>query len=206
MHDICDLYHKAALSLLHKRMSAYKSHESFSQNSSASDIKSPLIECINHVVVDEKTDRIKTRSYDVGSPVLGSATNHVSTEGLYSTEQFGSNENHMVFPVSSDNNECEPNPFVIDKERVSELSRYFKEKQKGLSADPGIKEKLKHSVWDHINASISSARKGNKRNAEMHADIANTAFNEVAHYMSEEQYSKLTSKVNDRLTVLKSCR
>jgi len=204
LHEIEKLYNSAALSLLHKRVIGYHGHENYSEKPHAKDIKSSLLDCIDDVVVDEKSEIVKKRAYDIGSPVLGASASSAHEVGRYSTNRFRTESRHTVFPVAPGKKQDGTNPYLLDKKRIGELSKYFKEKTNGVESDPGIKDKLKHSVWDHINASVACARRGDKRNAKMHADIANTAFKEVAHYMTEDQYSALTAKVHDRLDVLKN--
>lgn len=202
LHEIEALYNRAALKLLHKRIIGYRGHGHASDKPHAKDIKSSLLDCIDNVVVDEKPKLKITRSYDIGSPVLGNGEKHAHATGSYSTNVFGKKNHHIAFPVAARNKQDGANPHLVDRDRLGELSKYFKEKKNGVEADPGIKDKLKHSVWDHINASIACARKGDKRNAKMHADIASTAFKEVEHYMPKDQYSVLRTKVNNRLDVL----
>ena len=56
-------------------------------------------------------------------------------------------------------------------------------------------EKLKDSIWSHTHAAMLHARQGNVSNAKLHAQIANDALKEVAHYMSEKDYKVLCDEV-----------
>ncbi len=60
-------------------------------------------------------------------------------------------------------------------------------------------EKLKHSIWEHIHASIRHARLGDARVAKMHADIANSAYRELAHYVSNEDHNELALEIENQL-------
>ena len=82
---------------------------------------------------------------------------------------------------------------------VNGLSKHFSTTHNEAEFHPGIDEKLKHSNWDHINASIRYARLGDARVAKVHADIANNAFKELAHYVSGEDHAELASQIEDHL-------
>ncbi len=56
-------------------------------------------------------------------------------------------------------------------------------------------EKLKDSTWSHIHTAMLHARQGDVNNAKLHADIANGALKEAAHYMTEEDYKVLCAEV-----------
>lgn len=56
-------------------------------------------------------------------------------------------------------------------------------------------EKLKDSTWSHIHTALLHARQGDVSNAKLHADIANGALKEAAHYMTEEDYKVFCSEV-----------
>ena len=180
LSEIGALYNKATLTLLHRRMGAYHQHVNYSASSYVKDIKLPLLKCIDNVVIKQKDNKTKALPHDVGSPVLGLGHTHKLVE------------NHTDIK----------NPYILDKKHIGELSKYFKERKKGHGLQPAIKDKLRQSVWGHINASIRCARRGDKLNAQMHADIANNAFKEISHYMPEKQYLELSAKVKERLNEL----
>ena len=90
----------------------------------------------------------------------------------------------------------------LNRERIDELSKYFKSRSNGADLHPPIREKLEHSVWDHIHAALRTARQGDKRNSKMHADIADTACKELAHYMDEESYLALIEDIELHLAAL----
>ena len=58
-----------------------------------------------------------------------------------------------------------------------------------------IGDKLKDSIWSHTHAATLHARQGNISNAKLHAQIANDALKEAAHYMSEKDYKVLCDEV-----------
>jgi hypothetical protein len=64
---------------------------------------------------------------------------------------------------------------------------------------PGIDDKLKHSIWEHIHAAIRYAKLGDRCDAKMHTNIASYAYRELAHYLSKEEYAKFTSDINNQL-------
>ena len=192
LHKLQRLYNQLALTQLHKRMDVYHKHSNHSKKPNAKDIKASLLEYVDHVVVVEK-EKTKTEvSHDVEQAVGG-----VGVIG-----QHVAQSHHALFPFNFDEKPVSPNPYKLNKKQVEDLSKYFKARTKGSELRPGIEEKLKDSIWGHINASVQSALKGDKRNAKMHVDIANYAFKEIAHYMPEEKYLELTREINKRLDAL----
>lgn len=191
LRELQRLYNQVALIQLHKRMGRYHKHANHSKKPHAKDIKASLLEYVDNVVVEKE----KTKTpHDVNHPVGegGAIGKHVAQS------------HHTPYPFNFDKKHVGPNPYKLNKKQVGDLSRYFKARKKGSELHPGIEEKLKDSVWDHINASVQCALKGDNRNAKMHVDIANYAFKEIAHYMPEEQYLELTRKINKRLDALKA--
>ena len=63
------------------------------------------------------------------------------------------------------------------------------------ASDQYMGEKLKDSIWSHTHAATLHARQGNVSNAKLHAQIANDALKEAAHYMSEKDYKVLCDEV-----------
>lgn len=195
LNELRRLYNQLVLTQLHKRMDEYHKHANYSKKPHAKDIKASLLEYVDNVVVVEKAKTItKAKTpHDVEHPVGegGVVSKHV-------TQSY-----HTLFPYKLDKKQVGPNPYKLNKKQVGDLSKYFKARTEGSELHPGIEEKLKDSIRDHINASVQCALKGDKRNAIMHVDIANYAFKEIAHYMPEEQYLELTRKINKRLDALK---
>jgi hypothetical protein len=179
------VYMKVALKGLQKRMAGYHQQVSQSTKSRVNDIKSPLLDYIDTITIKDQGD--PEELHTIGSPAPESATANQHASDLHT-------------PAKNQTDE----PYVIDKNNVGELSRYFKEKSIESELHPGIEEKLEHSVWEHIHATIKYARQGDKPNAKMHTDIANSACEELAHYMSEEDYLEFIMKIKEHLDVLKS--
>jgi hypothetical protein len=167
--------------LLHKLQQLYK-------KSHADDIKTSILEYVDNVVA-EKEKNITKGPNDINHPVAeaGVTARHVTQS------------HHDLFPFKQDEKEDGPNPYALNKKQVDELSKYFKARSKGPELHHGMEEKLKDSIWFHMNASVQCALKGDGRSAKMHADIADYAFKEIAHYMPKEQYLELTEKINKRL-------
>ena len=184
IEEIDFLYNRVSLTLLHRRMTGYHNHISFESSPHAKDIKSPILDCIDHVAVHHKGVKVIVASNEIGSPILGAGE---AKRPVVAAEKNGSS-----------------NPYMLDKKTVGELSKYFRERKKGVEIQPAIKVKLKRSVWEHINAAMTCARRGDHDNAKMHADIASCAFKEVAHYVPETEYMRFTEKVNLRLEEIKS--
>jgi hypothetical protein len=90
---------------------------------------------------------------------------------------------------------------TVDTKKANALSKYFKQRGNGATLNPGIEDTLTHSIWEHIHMSLRQARQGNTKGAKMHADIANHAYKELAHYMTEEKYIELTNDIEKELNI-----
>lgn len=109
---------------------------------------------------------------------------------------------HAGFSIS--NNPHPPSHFEITyKGNNSGLTKHFKEIN-NAELHPGISGKMKDSIWEHIHASIRHARQGNSHAAKVHADIANNAYKELAHYISSEEYNELAREIEDQFDALVS--
>jgi hypothetical protein len=64
-----------------------------------------------------------------------------------------------------------------------------------ITPDPYMGDKLKDSTWSHIHTALLHARQGEANTAKLHADIANEALKEAAHYMSKEDHKVLCENV-----------
>ncbi len=148
-------------------------------------------------------DNINGQPIDFKSPLF-KYIDELSSQQQANTAIQSPNESHYPYDnhpnITSDN--MLPYQPVINKENVNDLSKYFKTKHNDAELHPGIEEKLKHSIWEHIHASILLARRGNAVAAKMHADIANSAFKELAHYVSNDVISELALEIENQLDVL----
>lgn len=173
-------------------MDRYHRLTSHSKKSHAKDIKSSLLNYVDNVVAIDKEKNMTEVAHDIEQPVSNSEV----------TATHVTQSHHNLFPFKQAEEHDGPNPYALNKKQVGELSKYFKARTKGPELHPDMEEKLKDSIWDHINASVQCALKSDNRSAKMHADIANYAFKEIAHYMPEEKYKELTDNVNKRLETL----
>ena len=116
-------------------------------------------------------------------------------------KQERTSENQAADESRASNN-TQPTPSVHlevhNKEIGSGLTKHFKERH-SAELHPGLVEKLEHSIWEHIHASIRYAKQGEVNSAKMHADIASTAFKELAHYVSPEVQAELASQIEKEL-------
>lgn len=161
-----NLYSKVALHVLHKRINSY--------HSQASDGK-------------RKHDGIKTPMMNfIESTVAQAVKVNTNLNSEQASTEIKSPPHH---PAAQHTGHHE-----LSRERIDELSKYFKERNKGADLHPPIREKLEHSVWEHIHATIRRARQGDERNAKMHLNIATTACKELAHYMNDEEYQAFVAE------------
>ncbi|MCK5002854.1 MAG: hypothetical protein KAJ92_01915 [Gammaproteobacteria bacterium] len=168
------LYFKVSLIVLHQRMDGYHKKINHNGNPYDQDIKTPLMEFIETTV----EYAIKTNNND-----------HTKTEGTPQSIQ----------PMPPLQQHYEINP-----QHVGELSRYFKTRSNGGEMHPPIKDKLEHSVWEHIHATTRCARQGDERNAKLHLNIASSACRELAHYMSDNEHQAFADEVGCYMALLKA--
>jgi hypothetical protein len=178
IHAIEKLYSRITLRILHKRMNAYHqqlSLDNFKEHTV--DIKAPLFKYIDDINSNDQqiVTGIQTLDY---SFYLQITNRHIPSHYQFANQR------------------------VVNKKNVSELSKYFKARHNGSELHLGIDEKLKHSTWEHIHAAIRHARLGDARVAKMHADIANHAYRELAHYVSNEVHTEFTVEIENQLGVL----
>jgi len=178
IHAIEKIYLRMALIVLQKRMGGYHKQASLSEKSYTPNIKSMLLECVDEIINSHQDDHEGPR--DVDEAIISDAT---------------SNRHSHASPAFK--------PCVVSKENVGELSRYFKARISGSGLHHGIEEKLEHATWEHIHATIRYARRGDKRNAKLHANIASSACKELAHYMDGEHYQKFIMAIEKELNILK---
>jgi len=174
------LHFKVSLLALHKQINSYHSKPSDGHRKHHDGIKTPLMEFIETTVSQAVTTR----------------TNHEPVHEQEST--FADAPSHVVHPAAKSNLDRE-----ISRERIDELAKYFKARTKGDEFHPPIREKLEHSVWEHIHSTIRCARQGDKTNAKMHLNIATAACKELAHYMDEDEYRAFVAHAEDYMGALK---
>jgi hypothetical protein len=192
MTDLKQLYNQLSLNQLHRRMDAYHKDADHDKQSEDTAIKSTLLKYVNNIVVEKAKVDKENKSQNIDQPVTKSSP----------TSRYVRDSHLNAFPFITHITTDNPSPYTLNKKQINELSKYFKERKKGSDLHPSVKEKLKESIWEHINAAIQCAHKGDKHNSKMHVDIANYAFKEVAHYMNEEQYAELSRKINERMEAL----
>ncbi|MFC1589377.1 hypothetical protein ACFL3P_03800 [Pseudomonadota bacterium] len=170
------LYTKIALKVLHQRINSYHRQASDGKRQHQDGIKTPLSAFIETTVAQATSAKHTDHSYD-----------HLAEERKPQPEP-----NHPAASQSSQ----------LSRERIDELSKYFKERTKGADLHPPVREKLEHSVWEHIHATIRCARQGEKSNANMHLNIAHSACKELAHYMDDEEYQTFVAEAENHMKTL----
>jgi len=173
-----NLYAKISLLVLHKRINSYHGNATYKEH--AKNIKTPLMEFIETTI----KQAVKTGN----------------TNG--NNKPASSNSNNNPQPVHPAKQKTEHHQ--LSRERIDELSKYFKERNKGPDLHPPIQKQLEHSVWEHLHTALRYAGLGDKRNSKMHADIVDSACKELAHYMDEEPYLAFITDIEDHLAALKT--
>ncbi|MFV9616288.1 MAG: hypothetical protein ACNYZG_10050 [Gammaproteobacteria bacterium] len=164
-----ELYYKFCDMDLHKRMSLY--HRNTSTNNP--DISASLTKHIDKLALSSKPSSATTTNTTANAGTTR-PSNRVSRHG--NIKQLSQQHGWLNKVVSS----------VIRPKKI------FTSK---IASNPYMGDKLKDSTWSHIHTALLQARQGNAYNAKLHADIANGALKEAAHYMSEENYKALCGEV-----------
>ena len=170
-----DLYTKVSLIVLHKRISTYQINAPHKEH--AKHIKSSLMEFL------ETTISQAVQVNDITNK------NELTTKLIQPRHYQPADQNAVNT--------------LLNRDRINELSKYFKKRSKGAELHPPIQKQLEHSVWEHMHAASRCAKNGDKRNSKMHADIVDSACKELAHYMEEEPYLEFIGRVADHLSALK---
>ncbi len=166
LQDLHELYYKLCAIDLRKRMNLYHRN---AYTDDAPDISESL-----------------TKHFDKLAP-----TDKPSTTGTTST----------VTPLSAKRPARHDNEKQPGRQRrgITRMVSTFFQPQKIFTSmqtsDRYMGEKLKDSIWSHTHAATLHARQGNVSNAKLHAQIANDALKEAAHYMSEKDYKVLCDEV-----------
>ena len=181
IHAIETIYQKISVILLHKRMDRYHKEPTSGQRSYANGIKSPLLDSIDDIIANQPDN--SEASPGTGQPAIDS-TARPNT------------------PAKNHTGQAE----MLENKNAEEFSKHVKASTNGTELYPEIAKKLEHSVWDHIHAAIRHARQGDKRNASMHTDIANSASKELAHYMNEEHFQAFLASIEKYLDSLEPAR
>ncbi len=166
------LYSRIASLELKRRMDAYRKGDGAEPSH---DIATALAEDIDKLAV----------SSDTGP---GAAVSDTSSETGSTAAQHGSGTRRPV---------DRKHPQVAY--RFMELIRFFKASNNASTMQPQLAEKLKASVWEHINTSLRLARAGEAASAKLHADVANNALKEAARYMPKEDYNAFYAQVEKQL-------
>lgn len=170
-----NIYSKIALHVLHKRISSYHNQASDGKRKHHEGIKRPMMNFIESTVAQALKVNTNLNSEQTNTEIRV-PPHHPAAQ------HTGHHE--------------------LSRERIDELSKYFKERNKGADLHPPIREKLEHSVWEHIHATIRRARQGDERNAKIHLNIATTACKELAHYMNDEEYQAFVADAENYMTKL----
>jgi hypothetical protein len=81
-----------------------------------------------------------------------------------------------------------------------EFTQHFHDRGADELVGASVGEKIKSRALEHMNKALLLARKGDRENARLHADIANSAVKEAARYMSEGEYGEFVNLVKERLS------
>lgn len=169
---IQNMYSRIVCTILSKRMQQYCARHQYNTHS---DIAAQLSQQIDSIAAQQAKTNTKQQTHTANVQKQQEKTKHTTQASKPSATN------------------------TVDTKKANELSKYFKQRGNGATLNPGIENTLTHSIWEHIHLSLRQARQGNKNSAKMHADIANHAHKELAHYISEEKYIALTQEIENEL-------
>lgn len=178
LNAIEKLYSNISWRIQQKRIDTYHSAPSVNiAKGEPLDIKAPLLKYIDEISQREPQGKPKDEKLD-----------HVDLPNIAQPQMPTTNENAT--------------PAIKKTQNVDDLTRFFKAAHRSTELHPGISDKLKHSIIEHINASIRHARRGDTASAKMHADIASTAYQELAHYITDEEHTQFAQEIEEQLNVI----
>jgi len=166
LHDLHELYYKLSAIDLRKRMSLYH------RNTATRNIPDIATE------LTARFDKLAAAGKSHGATADPGASNQSSAVPVQPDEvkQSSSQSPGIMSMVSA---------FIRPKKVFTQIN----------ITDQHLGEKLKQSTLTHMHTAMLQARQGNAANAKLHADIANNALHEAAHYLSEEDYEGLCREV-----------
>jgi hypothetical protein len=84
-----------------------------------------------------------------------------------------------------------------------EFTQHFHDLGAGELVGASVGEKIKSRALEHMNKALLLARQGDRVNARLHADIANSAVKEAARFMTEGEYGEFVDLIKERLSKFK---
>jgi hypothetical protein len=80
-----------------------------------------------------------------------------------------------------------------------EFTQHFHDRGADELVGASVGEKIKSRALEHMNKALLLARKGDRTNARLHADIANGAVKEAARFMTDGEYREFVDLIKERL-------
>lgn len=84
------------------------------------------------------------------------------------------------------------------------LSEYFESGRADSELIPELGAELRKRTWEHIHTALRMARQGDVDAAKLHAVLANAAFAEAAHYMTNDDTVEFATKIKNKLSILRT--
>ena len=177
LHSLYKLHHKLSEMDLRQRFRRYRRNTGAQQTPN---ITRSLNRCIDQLVAHSQ------------SVAAESATQPSSAKAEQADD---ANDQHDSDHNISDDSESPP----WIKSVAPGLTEAYKISASASPSDQCMGAKLTDSTWLHLHTSIMQARSGDVSKAKLHANIANDALKEAAHYMSEAEYRALCKEVEKAL-------
>ena len=172
LHSLYKLHHKLSEMYLRQRFRLYRRNTGAQQTPN---ISRSLNRCIDQLVAHSQS--VAAESATQSSSAKAEQAHHASDQH-----------------VSDDSGSP---PWI--KSVAPGLTEAYKISASTNPSDQCMGAKLTDSTWLHLHTSIMQARSGDVSKAKLHANIANDALKEAAHYMSKAEYRALCKEVEKAL-------
>ncbi len=86
-----------------------------------------------------------------------------------------------------------------ERPRETPLSNHLHQHTQAPTLPSPLIEHLHNSTWEHIHAAIRFTRQGDATKGRLHAQLANNAIDEAAHYMEEGDFARFMEELQHSL-------
>lgn len=93
--------------------------------------------------------------------------------------------------------------FTLASSAVVDMRNSFRKDRHLSGRAASLGDTLKKSAWTHMHAALRLAKQGQLNSARIHANIANQAVKEVAHFMPEVEYEEFSTEIRNTLNKVK---
>ena len=92
--------------------------------------------------------------------------------------------------------------FNLSSSVAVNVDNFFRKNKHLSGSAAGMSETLKESAWNHMRCALRLAKQGQIHSAKIHANIADQAVKEVAHFMPEDEYEAFSAEIKKALRTM----